>query len=69
VSPPATSTYCRPAAPPVLLSTIGDANELAGAVTADCNAIHLILRGNMLTHTLDRRLMTVMIDDVGRPMA
>jgi hypothetical protein len=49
--------------PPVLLSTIGDTNELASAVTDDWNTIHLIIRGNMLTHIINGRLMTVVIDD------
>jgi len=48
---------------PVLLSTIGDTNELAQTITDDWNAIHLIVRGNMLTHMINGRLMTVVIDD------
>jgi hypothetical protein len=49
--------------PPVLLSTIGDTNELAKAVTDDWNTIHLIIRGNMLTHIINGQLMTTVIDD------
>ena len=41
--------------PPVLLSTIGDPDELARTVTDDWNAVHLIVRGNTLTHTINRR--------------
>ena len=48
---------------PVLLSTIGDTDELARAITDDWNAIHLIVRGNILTHILNGRVMTVVIDD------
>ena len=48
---------------PVLLSTIGDTNELAQTITDDWNAIHLIVRGNMLTHMINGRVMTVVIDD------
>jgi hypothetical protein len=48
---------------PVLLSTIGDTDELARAITDDWNAIHLIVRGNVLTHILNGRVMTVVIDD------
>jgi hypothetical protein len=48
---------------PVLLSTVGDTNELARTITDDWNAIHLIVRGNMLTHMMNGRLMTVVIDD------
>jgi hypothetical protein len=47
---------------PVLLSTIGDTNELAQTITDDWNAIHLIVRGNMLTHMINGRVMTVVID-------
>ena len=35
-------------------STIGDPDELAKAVTDDWNAVHLIVRGNTLTH-IDQR--------------
>ena len=48
---------------PVLLAAIGDTNELARAVTDDWNAIHLIVRGNTLTHMINGRLMTVVVDD------
>jgi hypothetical protein len=48
---------------PVLLSTIGDTDELARAITDDWNAIHLIVRGNILTHILNGRVMTVVVDD------
>ena len=48
---------------PVLVSTIGDTDELARAITDDWNAIHLIVRGNILTHILNGRVMTVVIDD------
>jgi len=48
---------------PVLLSMIGDTNELARTITDDWNAIHLIVRGNMLMHIINGRLMTVVIDD------
>jgi len=49
--------------PPVLLSTFGDADALAAHVTDDWNAVHLIIRGNTLTHMLNGRLMSVVIDD------
>jgi 3-keto-disaccharide hydrolase len=48
---------------PVLLSTFGDADELAQVVTDDWNAVHIVARGNVLTHILNGRLMTVVIDD------
>ncbi len=49
--------------PPVLVSTIGDPDELAKAVTDDWNAVHVIVRGNVLMHIINGRLMTVVIDD------
>jgi len=49
--------------PPVVLSTIGDSAELAALATDDWNAVHLIIRGNMLMHLLNGRLMSVTIDD------
>lgn len=48
---------------PVLVSTIGDSAELSRSVTDDWNAIHLVVRGNTLTHMINGRLMTVVIDD------
>jgi hypothetical protein len=49
--------------PPVLLSTIGDSDELAKLVTDDWNAVHIIARGNVLTHMINGRVMSVVIDD------
>lgn len=49
--------------PPVLVSTLGDPNELAQLVTDDWNAVHLVVRGNMLTHIINGRVMSVVVDD------
>jgi len=49
--------------PPVVLATMGDAAELSGAATDDWNAVHLIVRGNTLTHLLNGRLLSLTIDD------
>ena len=49
--------------PPVLVSTFGDATELAKAVTDDWNAVHIIARGSTLTHLLNGQLMAVVVDD------
>ena len=49
--------------PPILLSSFGDPNELAIHVTDDWNAVHLIVRGNTLTHIINGQLMSVVIDD------
>lgn len=49
--------------PPVLVSTFGDAAEMAAIATDDWNAVHIIARGNTLTHIVNGRLMTVVVDD------
>jgi len=48
---------------PIILSTIGDADDLAAFITKDWNSYHLIVRGNTLVHMLNGRLMSVVIDD------
>ncbi|HYW47023.1 MAG TPA: DUF1080 domain-containing protein [Bryobacteraceae bacterium] len=48
---------------PIILSTLGDAKDLAAFITTDWNAIHLIARGNMLVHMLNGHLMSMVIDD------
>jgi hypothetical protein len=50
---------------PIVLSTFGDPTELARVVTDEWNAIHLIVRGNTLTHMINGHLMTVVVDDDG----
>jgi hypothetical protein len=49
--------------PPIVFSTFGDAAQLGAIATADWNAAHLIVRGNMATHILNGRLMSITIDD------
>ena len=49
--------------PPILVSTIGDTNELAKFVTDDWNAVHIMARGNTLTHVVNGHVMVVAIDD------
>jgi hypothetical protein len=49
--------------PPILVSTIGDSEDLVAAVTDDWNTVHISARGNTLTHMLNGRLMAVVIDD------
>jgi hypothetical protein len=48
---------------PIVLSRIGDNQELARLITADWNSIHLIVRGNMMIHNINGRLMSVTLDD------
>ena len=49
--------------PPVLVSTIGNSNELLKAVTDDWNSVHLMARGNTLTHVINGQVMSIVIDD------
>lgn len=48
---------------PILLSSLGDATELAAYITSDWNSYHLIIRGNTLIHTLNGHVMSIVIDD------
>jgi hypothetical protein len=48
---------------PIVLSTFGDPDELAEHVTDEWNSVHLIIRGNTLTHIINGHLMSVVIDD------
>ena len=49
--------------PPVLVTSVGEPNELAQLVTDNWNAVHVIARGNVLTHIINNRVMTVVVDD------
>ena len=49
--------------PPILVSTFGEPGELASYITDDWNSVHLIVRGNTLTHRINGRLMSVVYDD------
>jgi hypothetical protein len=49
--------------PPIVTSTFADADALAQFATDDWNAVHIVARGNVLTHILNSRTMTVVIDD------
>lgn len=49
--------------PPVVVSTFGDADDMASIATDDWNAVHISARGNTLTHMLNGRLMSIVIDD------
>jgi hypothetical protein len=49
--------------PPTVISTLGDSKDLAASITNDWNHIHLIVRNNILIHSLNGHLMSVTIDD------
>lgn len=48
---------------PVVLSSLGDGAALAEHIGADWNAVHLIIRGNMLVHAINGHVMSMVIDD------
>jgi hypothetical protein len=48
---------------PVIISSLGDAAELARHITPDWNSVHLIIRGNVLVHIVNGHVMSVVIDD------
>jgi hypothetical protein len=49
---------------PRLVATLGDRNELAGYVHIDdWNQLHLIARGNVMTHIVNAHVMSILIDD------
>lgn len=56
-------THVLPGRRPIILSSLGDGNELKGVITPEWNQYHLIIRGNILMHILNGRLMSAVIDD------
>lgn len=49
--------------PPVLLSTFASPDALAEHFTDGWNTVHIMARGNVLTHLVNGALMSVVIDD------
>jgi hypothetical protein len=49
---------------PQLLATLGDRDELGGYVKIEnWNQLHLIARGNMMTHIVNGHVMSILVDD------
>ena len=48
---------------PIILSSLGDEKALGALITAGWNSVHLIVRGNVLMHTVNGQLMSMVIDD------
>ena len=48
---------------PIVTASVGDMEQLAGFITKDWNAVHIIARGNIVTHILNGHLMSQVIDD------
>ena len=54
----------QPGQRPRLIATIGNADVLMAAIKQDdWNQVHIIARGNQLTHIINGQLMTVMFDE------
>jgi hypothetical protein len=51
--------------PPILVSALGDPDDLVNLVTDDWNSVHIMARGNFLTHIVNGRVMSVVMDDDG----
>jgi hypothetical protein len=49
--------------PPIVQSTLGDSATLASFITQDWNDVHITADGNRLTHVINGRTMTIVIDD------
>jgi hypothetical protein len=48
---------------PIVVSSLGDPAELEKAISADWNTVHIVARGNLLMHSINGRMMVVVIDD------
>jgi hypothetical protein len=48
---------------PVILAQMGDNQELAGTLRDDWNAVHIAAHGNVLAHSINGRLMSIVVDD------
>jgi hypothetical protein len=48
---------------PAILSRLGDNKELASIIKDDWNAVHIIARENILMHSINGQLMSMVIDD------
>jgi hypothetical protein len=55
---------------PLVIASTGNMEQLADFITTDWNSVHIIARGNIVTHILNNRLMSQVIDDdpVGRSL-
>ena len=49
--------------PPIVQSSFATSDELVSVITSDWNAAHIIARGNIATHILNGRLMSITVDD------
>ena len=57
------TTHVTDTRPPAILSSLGDTKDLAALLTNGWNSVHLICRGNVLIHSINGHMMSVVIDD------
>lgn len=57
------ATHVTGARTPTIMSSLGENKDLGALVSAEWNAIHLIVRGNVLLHIINGHLMSAVIDD------
>ena len=51
-------------AKPAIIGSLGSSESLAALLKSDdWNEVHLIVRGNVLTHLFNRRVMSIVVDD------
>jgi hypothetical protein len=48
---------------PIILSRLGDNKDLASIINDGWNAVHIIARENLLIHSINGRLVSMVIDD------
>jgi hypothetical protein len=56
-------THVTGTRPPVILSSLGDNQELGALIHTDWNSVHIEARDNVVMHSINGRLMTAVIDD------
>jgi hypothetical protein len=56
-------THVTGTRPPVILSSLGDNQELGALIRTDWNSVHIEARDNVAMHSINGRLMTTVIDD------
>ena len=56
-------THVTGARTPIVSSRVGDSQDLKRVITDGWNSIYLIVRGNVLIHNMNGRLMSMTIDD------
>jgi hypothetical protein len=60
---PGQVSYVGPGHTPRMIASLGKSEELARSIREDWNRAHLIVRGNLMMHILNDRVMSIVIDD------